>query len=65
MCANKSVQVETLVCGNADNVVHDVSWAPYMGRSYHLIAVACKDKSVCYATMVAHTLPYYLGVLAC
>ncbi|KAF9430045.1 epoxide hydrolase, soluble (sEH), partial [Entomortierella beljakovae] len=27
-------------------VVHDVSWAPNMGRSYHLIATACKDGHV-------------------
>jgi len=44
--SRKWVQVENLACGNADNVVHDVSWAPNIGRSYHLIAVACKDKSV-------------------
>lgn len=42
----KWIQVESLVCGSADNVVHDVSWAPNMGRSFHLIAVACKDKTV-------------------
>jgi len=42
----KWVHVESLVCGAPDNVVHDVSWAPNMGRSYHLIAVACKDKTV-------------------
>lgn len=39
--------MESLACGSSDNAVHDVSWAPNMGRSYHLIAVACKDKSVC------------------
>lgn len=27
-----------------DAAVHDVAWAPNMGRSYHLIATACKDK---------------------
>jgi len=27
-------------------VIHDVSWAPNMGRSYHLIATASKDKYV-------------------
>ena len=43
------------MCGNADNVVHDVSWAPNMGRSYHLIAVACKDKSVCFLSLLIHS----------
>ncbi|CAH1766552.1 8159_t:CDS:2 [Entrophospora sp. SA101] len=28
------------------DVVHDVSWAPNMGRSYHLIATASKDTHV-------------------
>jgi len=28
--------------GHTDEV-HDVAWAPNMGRSYHLIATACKD----------------------
>lgn len=28
------------------DIVHDVSWAPNVGRSYHLIATACKDKGV-------------------
>jgi nucleoporin SEH1 len=27
-------------------VVHDVAWAPNVGRSYHLIATACKDHRV-------------------
>ena len=26
--------------------MHDVSWAPTLGRSYHLIATACKDSRV-------------------
>ena len=31
---------------NHREVIHDVSWAPNMGRSYHLIATASKDKCV-------------------
>jgi len=31
--------------GHEDNV-HDVAWAPNMGRTYHLIATACKDQYV-------------------
>ena len=27
-----------------DGVVHDVAWAPVMGRSYHLIATASREK---------------------
>jgi nucleoporin SEH1 len=42
----KWVHVDTLNCGGPDNVVHDVSWSPNLGRSYHLIAVACKDRRV-------------------
>jgi len=42
----KWVSIESLVCGSAENLVHDVSWAPNMGRQYHKIAVACKDKTV-------------------
>lgn len=34
------------VLGGHGDVVHDVSWAPNMGRSYHLIATACKDGHV-------------------
>eukprot|EP01089_Gocevia_fonbrunei_P012127 TRINITY_DN2778_c0_g1_i1.p1 TRINITY_DN2778_c0_g1~~TRINITY_DN2778_c0_g1_i1.p1 ORF type:complete len:113 (+),score=23.90 TRINITY_DN2778_c0_g1_i1:31-369(+) len=26
--------------------VYDVAWAPNLGRSFHLIATACKDKCV-------------------
>lgn len=29
--------------GHNGHPIHDVSWAPNMGRSYHLIASACKD----------------------
>eukprot|EP00823_Brevimastigomonas_motovehiculus_P002849 TRINITY_DN1689_c0_g1_i1.p1 TRINITY_DN1689_c0_g1~~TRINITY_DN1689_c0_g1_i1.p1 ORF type:complete len:350 (+),score=62.84 TRINITY_DN1689_c0_g1_i1:137-1186(+) len=29
-----------------NDILHDVEWAPNMGRSYHLIASACKDKVV-------------------
>lgn len=28
------------------DVIHNVDWAPQMGRSYHLIATACKDGKV-------------------
>lgn len=31
--------------GHQDDV-NDVAWAPNMGRSYHLVATACKDKFV-------------------
>jgi hypothetical protein len=31
--------------GHTD-LVHDVSWAPNLGRAYHLVATACKDGSV-------------------
>lgn len=31
--------------GHGDTVL-DVAWAPHMGRSYHLIATACKDHRV-------------------
>ncbi|KAI1316907.1 epoxide hydrolase, soluble (sEH) [Mortierella claussenii] len=34
------------ILGGHGGVVHDVSWAPNMGRSYHLIATACKDGHV-------------------
>lgn len=34
------------VLGGHGGVVHDVSWAPNMGRSYNLIATACKDGHV-------------------
>jgi len=32
--------------GGHDDEVHDVAWAPNMGRTYHLIATACKDQHV-------------------
>jgi nucleoporin SEH1 len=28
------------------STVHDVSWAPNLGRTYHLVATACKDGKV-------------------
>ena len=28
------------------DLVRDVAWAPQMGRTYHLIATACKDRGV-------------------
>jgi len=42
----KWAHIDTLLCGSPDNLIHDLSWAPNLGRSYHLIAVACKDKTV-------------------
>jgi WD40 repeat protein len=38
-------QVVAELEGHTDNV-HDISWAPNMGRAYHLIATACKDQYV-------------------
>ncbi|KAJ1972393.1 epoxide hydrolase, soluble (sEH) [Dimargaris xerosporica] len=34
------------VLGNHEDIIHNVSWAPQVGRSYHLIATACKDHYV-------------------
>lgn len=36
---------EECVLENHNNAVHDVAWAPAMGRSYHLIATASKEPS--------------------
>ncbi|CAG8596307.1 3951_t:CDS:2, partial [Dentiscutata heterogama] len=41
---NKWIPFEVL--HGHDDVIHDVSWAPNMGRSYHLIATASKDHKV-------------------
>jgi len=43
----KWVHVETLL-GNKPHTgaIRDVSWAPNMGRTYHLIATASKDQSI-------------------
>lgn len=38
-------QVLVELIGHTDGV-HDVSWAPNMGRSYHLIATASKDHTL-------------------
>ncbi|RUS34429.1 WD40-repeat-containing domain protein [Jimgerdemannia flammicorona] len=39
-----------------ENTVHDVVWAPNMGRSYQLIATACKDHHVrIFKLTVEHT----------
>lgn len=38
-------QVVAELAGHSD-AIHDVSWAPNMGRSYHLIATASKDRTV-------------------
>jgi nucleoporin SEH1 len=38
-------QVVAELAGHLD-AIHDVSWAPNMGRSYHLIATASKDRTV-------------------
>ncbi len=32
--------------GHGAGIVHDVSWAPNLGRTYHLVATACKDGQV-------------------
>jgi nucleoporin SEH1 len=42
--SNRWVQVSALE-GHNENV-HDVAWAPNVGRSFHLIATACKDQMV-------------------
>ncbi|RUS30931.1 WD40-repeat-containing domain protein [Jimgerdemannia flammicorona] len=34
------------VLGGHEGIVHDIAWAPNMGRSYQLIATACKDHHV-------------------
>ena len=36
---------EECVLGEHTGVVHDISWAPSMGRSYHLIATASRENS--------------------
>jgi len=41
----KWVHVETLPHTNG-TIIHDVSWAPNMGRNYHLVATASKDQKV-------------------
>ncbi|KAJ1429829.1 WD40-repeat-containing domain protein [Ochromonadaceae sp. CCMP2298] len=33
------------VLGEHTNVVHDIAWAPAMGRSYHLIATASREST--------------------
>lgn len=38
-------QVVAELAGHSD-AIHDVCWAPNMGRSYHLIATASKDRTV-------------------
>jgi nucleoporin SEH1 len=38
--------VEEVDLGDHGGVVHDIAWAPVMGRSYHQIATACRDKTV-------------------
>jgi nucleoporin SEH1 len=30
----------------ATDIVHDVAWAPNLGRSYHLIATASRDQKI-------------------
>lgn len=36
---------EECILGDHNNAVHDVAWAPAMGRSYHLIATASRESS--------------------
>lgn len=38
-------QICEVLNGHQD-IVHDVAWAPNVGRSYQLIATACKDGRV-------------------
>jgi len=43
----KWVHVETLVGSKPHTgAIHDVSWAPNMGRTHHLIATASKDQTI-------------------
>jgi nucleoporin SEH1 len=35
--------VEECILGTHSNTIHDVAWAPSMGKSYHLIATASRD----------------------
>lgn len=37
---------EECVLGEHESAVHDIAWAPPMGRSYHLIATACREPKV-------------------
>lgn len=38
--------VEEVDLGEHNGVVHDIAWAPAMGRSYHQIATACRNFTV-------------------
>jgi nucleoporin SEH1 len=42
-CDTGSKWREECVLGEHNNVVHDIAWAPVMGRSYHLIATASRE----------------------
>jgi len=45
-----------------DGALHDVAWSPAMGRSYHLIATASREKyfRVRYATFVTLSLLLFM-----
>ena len=54
--------------GHAD-LVHDVCWAPNLGRAYHLVATACKDACVrifklSYSKLTASYAPTLVAKLA-
>jgi WD40 repeat protein len=40
-----------------DATVQDVAWAPQLGRSYHLVATACRDTFVRIFKVYLHTVP--------
>jgi len=42
----KVLQWQKVVSMPHPDLVRDVAWAPQMGRQYHLVATACKDKGV-------------------
>jgi nucleoporin SEH1 len=45
-CASANKWKQECVLEEGDTVVHDVAWAPSMGRTYHLIASASRTNSV-------------------
>jgi hypothetical protein len=44
------------VLGEHTNVVHDIAWAPAMGRSYHLIATASRESTFKVASLLTAVL---------
>lgn len=47
----RNILREECVLGQHDSPIHDIAWAPSMGRSYHLIATATRER-----TFKIHTL---------